>query len=126
MWMKISAAVKAGHGSKSAYHRSIKADRIATRLDAQGQIEVWIMNESKQIMKLLDLVTAQQATIDSLTREAPKPEQKLEVVTVKPMKSKPKAKKNKAQSRKIKRAPKKAARTSATSKAANDWINALG
>jgi hypothetical protein len=36
------------------------------------------------------------------------------------------AKKNKAQSRKIKRAPKKAARTSATSKAANDWINALG
>ena len=124
MWMKISAAVKAGHGSKSAYHRSIKADRIATRLDVQGQIEVWIKDESKQIMKLLDLVTAQQATIDGLTREEPKPEPKLEVVTVKPMKSKPKAKKNKAQSRKIKRAPRPVSPAKKSS-AASDWSKTI-
>jgi hypothetical protein len=124
MWMKISAAVKAGHGSKSAYHRSIKADRIATRLDVQGQIEVWIMDESKQIMKLLDLVTAQQATIDGLTREAPKPEPKLEVVTVKPMKIKPKTKKNKAPSRKIKRALRPVSPAKKSS-AASDWSKTI-
>ena len=122
--MKISAAVKAGHGSKSAYHRSIKADRIATRLDVQGQIEVWIMDESKQIMKLLDLVTAQQATIDGLTREAPKPEPKLEVVTVKPMKIKPKTKKNKAPSRKIKRALRPVSPAKKSS-AASDWSKTI-
>lgn len=122
MWMSIGEAVKAGLGAQSSWSRRIKAGHVASKKDHEGKTLVWIMDESKQMMKLLELVTAQQATIDRLTREEPK----LEVVAIKPMKSKPKAKKNKAQSRKIKRAPKRATKTTATSKAANDWINALG
>ena len=124
MWMLISDAVKAGLGAQSSWSRRIKAGHVASKKDDEGKTLVWVKDESKQIMKLLDLVTAQQATIDGLTREAPKPEPKLEVVTVKPMKSKPKAKKNKAQSRKIKRAPRPVSPAKKSS-AASDWSKTI-